>query len=103
MYRVACLACQSTDLAEIINLGMHPMADTFVAKERAAEADRLYPLICDLCVKCGNVQLRAETSPSERYVDVDYSYTSSNSKTSRRSDCPCWHAEWVKRAGGGFQ
>jgi len=98
MYRVACLACQSTDLAEIINLGMHPMADTFVAKERAAEADRLYPLICDLCVKCGNVQLRAETSPSERYVDVDYSYTSSNSKTSRRH-WTSYASEVTARAG----
>lgn len=83
MFRTACLACQSKDLAEIIDLGMHPMADTFIAPERAAEADRVYPLICDLCVKCGNVQLRAETSPAERYVDTDYSYTSSNSKTSR--------------------
>lgn len=84
MFRVACLACQSKDLAEIIDLGMHPMADSFISRERAAEADRVYPLICDLCVKCGNVQLRAETNPAERYVDVDYSYTSSNSNTSRR-------------------
>lgn len=90
MFRVACLACHSQDLVEIIDLGMHPMADTFVAPERAAEADRVYPLICDLCAVCGNVQLRAETSPAERYIDTDYSYTSSNSQTSR--------AHWTKYA-----
>jgi SAM-dependent methyltransferase len=84
MFRIACLACQSRNLAEIINLGMHPMADTFISLERASEADRVYPLICDLCEDCGNVQLRTETDPAERYVDVDYSYTSSNSNTSRR-------------------
>lgn len=83
-FRVACLACQSHDLAEIIDLGMHPMADRFIAPERAAEPDRLYPLICDLCVACGHVQLRVVTSPAERYVDTDYSYTSANSATSRR-------------------
>lgn len=98
MFRVACLACQSKELAEIINLGMHPMADTFVSRDRASEADRVYPLICDLCVSCGNVQLRAETDPAERYVDVEYSYTSSNSSTSR-SHWTGYAREVTARAG----
>lgn len=83
MFRTECLTCGSAALTEIVNLGMHPMADTFVSRTRASEADRLYPLVCDLCGVCGQIQLRAVTRPEERYVEVDYSYTSSNSATSR--------------------
>jgi len=83
MFRKQCISCQSSDLHEIVNLGMHPMADTFIPASRLDEADRVYPLICDLCERCAQVQLRTVTSPAERYSDYDYSYTSSNSKTSQ--------------------
>lgn len=83
MFRTRCLCCGSPDLRQIIDLGMHPMADTFVAADRLATADRLYPLICDLCARCCQIQLRTVTDPEERYVKVDYSYTASNSQTSR--------------------
>jgi SAM-dependent methyltransferase len=83
MFRTHCLTCRDTELSEIINLGMHPMADTFVSKAHESEADRVYPLICDLCRHCGQIQLRTVTRPEERYVEADYSYTSSNSATSR--------------------
>jgi SAM-dependent methyltransferase len=83
MFRKQCLCCGSDDLKEIIDLGMHPMADTFVSAQRLSEGDRVYPLICDLCPRCCQIQLRASTDPEERYVKADYSYTSSNSQTSR--------------------
>ncbi len=67
------------------------MADTFVPASRLDEADRVYPLICDLCPSCGQVQLRTVTSPAERYAEYDYSYTSSNSKTSQN--------HWIEYAG----
>jgi SAM-dependent methyltransferase len=81
--RGSCATCGSTELAEIVDLGMHPMADTFVPAERRYEGDRIYPLICDLCGVCGQVQLRVVTDPNERYSHFDYSYTSSNSNFSR--------------------
>ena len=83
MFRKQCLSCKSPDLREIVNLGMHPMADTFIPADRLDEGDRVYPLICDLCAHCGQVQLRTVTNPSERYAEYDYSYTSSNSRTSQ--------------------
>ncbi|MEO5803433.1 MAG: class I SAM-dependent methyltransferase [Verrucomicrobiota bacterium] len=83
MFRKQCLSCKSEKLQEIINLGMHPMADTYIPVNRMDEADRVYPLICDLCESCGQIQLRTVTSPAERYSDVEYSYTSSNSKTAQ--------------------
>ena len=82
-HRDACATCGSRDLAEIVDLGMHPLADTFVPEARRYEGDRIYPLICDLCSKCGQVQLRVITDPDERYSHFDYSYTSSNSAFSR--------------------
>lgn len=83
MFRKFCLCCGSSNLAEIINLGMHPMADTFIPADRQDEGDRAYPLICDFCSSCHQIQLRTVTDPEERYVKVEYSYTSSNSITSR--------------------
>jgi SAM-dependent methyltransferase len=79
--REQCLLCGDEELEEIIDLGSHPFADTFVSEEY--EADKVYPLIVDLCMNCGGIQLRTETSTDERYSDTDYSYTSANSKTSR--------------------
>ncbi len=91
MFRKQCLSCKSTDLREIVNLGMHPMADTFIPADRLDAGDRVYALICDLCGLCGQVQLRTVTDPAERYAEYDYSYTSSNSKTSQN--------HWIEYAG----
>ncbi len=83
MIRTNCLVCDSNDLQEIIDLGSHPFADTFIPASRIGEADSVYPLVCDLCMVCGHVQTRYETDPQKRYSQVDYSYTSSNSAFAR--------------------
>jgi len=83
MFRKNCLVCGSDKLKEIIDLGSHPFADTFIPVSKIHEPDLIYPLICDLCSDCGHVQTRCETNPDDRYVQQDYSYTSSNSKFSR--------------------
>jgi SAM-dependent methyltransferase len=83
MFRTTCMVCESADLETIMNLGMHPFADTFVVPERESEADRLYQLACDMCAECGHIQARCETDPEARYSEHDYSYTSSNSAFSR--------------------
>ena len=67
------------------------MADTFIPANRLADGDRVYPLICDLCGNCGQIQSRTVTSPAERYSDYEYSYTSSNSKTAQN--------HWIEYAG----
>ena len=83
MFRERCLCCGADELTEIINLGAHAMADTYIPPDRLSEADCAYPLVCDLCERCLQVQLRTVIAPDERYAKFDYSYTSSNSKTSR--------------------
>jgi len=84
VFRTACLLCGNRDLCEIIDLGMHPFADTFIPADSLSRCDKLYPLVCDVCLRCGQIQLRTVTEPEARYQDCEYSYTSSNSAFSRR-------------------
>ncbi len=83
MKRQNCLVCNSRELETIVKLGNQPYADTFVPKDRMAEALVTYTLSCDLCNVCGNIQTVSKTDPKDRYSLHDYSYTSSNSKTSK--------------------
>ena len=78
--RTKCLSCKKKSLNEIVNLGLHSFADRFVPRNKLNLADPLFPLILDLCNKCGFIQSRVKTNPKERYADINYSYTSSNSK-----------------------
>ena len=70
-------------LIEIIDLGLHPYADTFIGNTQLHLAEPLFPLVCMLCPECGLVQLKFETQDYERYNLYAYSYTSSNSDFSR--------------------
>lgn len=83
MQRTKCIICDSSNLEEIIHLGSHSFADTFIPQNCLSEPDLVYPLICDLCLECGHIQTRCVTSPELRYAGRDYSYTSSNSAFSR--------------------
>lgn len=67
----------------IIDLGMHPFADTFIKEEQYHLSEPVYPLQCILDEKSGEIRLKHETKDEERYSLYSYSYTSSNSKFSR--------------------
>jgi SAM-dependent methyltransferase len=64
---------------EIINLGNHGFADSFFPSEEYERAASSFPLICNLDTSSGLVQVANLSIAKERYGDVDYSYTSSNS------------------------
>ena len=68
---------------KIIDLGMHPFADTFINENQLNESEPVYPLECFLDDRSGLVSLGVDTNPIERYNLYDYSYTSSNSNYSR--------------------
>ena len=67
----------------IIDLGMHPYADTFISKKQLNISEPVYPLQCELDDETGHVMLKYKTNSDERYNLYDYSYTSANSKVSR--------------------
>ena len=68
MIRSGCLVCCSSSLSLIIDLGMHPFADTFIDKERFGESETVCPLNCVLCNDCGHVQTKYTTNPEDRYT-----------------------------------
>ena len=83
IFRKKCLSCGSKNLNEIINLGDHSFADRFIPIKRKKIKDPKFPLILDLCKKCKFIQSKAITNPKDRYVNMDYSYTSANSTYSK--------------------
>lgn len=75
-----CIVCdKSSYLKKVIELGFHPPADTFIKKEQLLNAQKFYPLNCLLCTYCGHFQNEYFVSGEERYIESNYSYTSSNS------------------------
>jgi 2-polyprenyl-3-methyl-5-hydroxy-6-metoxy-1,4-benzoquinol methylase len=84
MFRETRIVSDSPNIETIIDFGNQPLADTFVSRERLGEPDATYPLRCDLCGECGQIQAKCITDPAKRYSDHQYSYTSSNSGFSRQ-------------------
>lgn len=68
---------------KIIDLGMHPFADTFISKNNLDNNEPVYPLQCYLNTTSGFIFNKVVTSADNRYNLFEYSYTSSNSKYSR--------------------
>lgn len=68
---------------KIIDLGMHPYADTFINNNQLNFPEPIYPLECYLDLNSSLISLGIETNPDERYNLYDYSYTSSNSEYSK--------------------
>jgi len=83
LVRKKCLCCNKSNLKEIIDLGEHSFADRFIPKNKLQIKDPTYPLILDLCLSCAFIQSRFITNPKNRYLAIDYSYTSSNSNYSK--------------------
>ena len=82
-FRANCLCCNNKQLKKIVNLGLHSFADRFVPRKKLHIKDPKYPLILDMCMNCKFIQSRTITNPKNRYLEIDYSYTSSNSKYSK--------------------
>mgnify|MGYP001352385286 CR=1 FL=1 len=70
-------------MKKIIDLGMHPFADTFISEEQYGLSDPVYPLQCSLNKDTGEIRVCYDTKADERYNLYNYSYTSSNSKFAR--------------------
>jgi len=78
-----CIICNNASIIRVIELGFHPLADTFLKKEQLSKLQKVYPLNCLLCKTCGHLQNEYFVSANERYIESNYSYTSSNSKSAR--------------------
>lgn len=80
-----CIVCnKSSHLVRVIELGFHPPADTFLKQDQLLNTQKNYPLNCLLCTNCGHLQNEYFVSREERYIESNYSYTSSNSESARK-------------------
>jgi hypothetical protein len=68
---------------KIIDLGKHPLADSFLKKNQINKEIKK-PLVCFLNKKTGKIFLKSNFPAKYRYNFIDYSYTSSNSKASKK-------------------
>jgi SAM-dependent methyltransferase len=68
---------------KILDLGQHPYADTFISPEQYAMSEPVFPLQVYMNPESGSVQLGYISDAKSRYNLYSYSYTMSNSKTSR--------------------
>ncbi len=79
-----CHLCDSKDLNTVIDLGYHPLADTFLTQTDLSEPETRYPLRVALCDGCGALQSEYVVSAADRYQKHAYSYDSSNSPVAVR-------------------
>ena len=79
---IRCRICNSEHIEKIVDLGYHPLADTFLSEELLCGHEVSYPLQLGLCHVCGHVFTLYSVSAVDRYQKQDYSYDSSNSEVS---------------------
>ncbi|MFL6651605.1 MAG: methyltransferase domain-containing protein [Sulfurifustaceae bacterium] len=75
----ACRFCGNAALDTFVDLGMSPLANSYIAPDRLARMEPFYPLHAYVCDKCRLVQL-AEFETSER-IFSHYAYFSSYSQS----------------------
>ncbi len=83
MYLKKCRLCHSDNIEEVIDMGEHPLADSFVSPE-IDRKDSYFPLKVAQCKDCHHLFTLFFISPVERYQALDYSYDSANSEVSEK-------------------
>lgn len=68
---------------KILDLGMHPFADTFIPNSMLHKSEPVYPLQVSMDPDTKEIRLITPTNGYDRYNLYEYSYTSANSKFSR--------------------
>jgi SAM-dependent methyltransferase len=79
MLTTSCFLCGSKNLYLAIDLGFHPLADTFLKKEQLSKPETRYPLNVVACKSCGHLMNGYIVPAEARYQENEYSYDSSNS------------------------
>ena len=75
-----CRLCDCAQIDTVIDLGYHPLADTFLPAEKLYGPEVSYPLQLGACRACGHVSKLYSVSAVDRYQKQEYSYDSSNSR-----------------------
>jgi SAM-dependent methyltransferase len=71
-----CVACDSSELFEVLNLGNQPLANDYLEVPISHE---LFPLVLNGCSECFHMQLSVAVDPARLFKN--YAYVSGTSKT----------------------
>jgi len=85
MGSTACLFCRAPLHRTFVNLGMHPLCESYVSLDQLDHMEPFYPLHVYVCEQCWLVQLHEYVSPSD--IFTEYAYFSSYADS------------WVQHAG----
>ena len=70
--RFACAACGSAGLFEVADLGVQPLANSYVAAERYFDAEPCLPLVTYWCERCHLMQAPSIARPEQLFGDYLY-------------------------------
>jgi SAM-dependent methyltransferase len=59
-------------LTEVVDLGMSPLCESFLAKDQLNSMERFYPLVVHVCGDCLLVQLQEYVAPEEIFSEYAY-------------------------------
>ena len=79
MAKKTCRFCDTPLMDVFIDLGMSPLANSFIKDEKKFSEELFFPLLVFFCQKCFLVQLQEFESPEN--IFGDYAYFSSFSDT----------------------
>jgi SAM-dependent methyltransferase len=89
-----CIACGSTDLIPVLDLGIQPLANSY--KKNADDEEQYFPLAINRCKHCFHVQLTHRVNPDLMFKD--YLYVSGTTKT--QLDYFDWFADFAAEKYG---
>lgn len=84
-----CIACDSKNLDPLLDLGLQPLANSFLKSDR--ELEPCFPLATNYCKECYHVQLTHKVNPDLLFKN--YLYVSGTAKT--QLDYFDWFAKFV--------
>ncbi|MQP64905.1 methyltransferase domain-containing protein [Niveispirillum sp. SYP-B3756] len=99
MTQFSCRACRTPLSRTFVDLGMSPLANSFVPMDKAEQGEVFYPLHTYVCEKCYLVQLGEFETPEKIFSD-EYAYFSSFSSSWLRH-AEAYVAAMVERFGIG--
>lgn len=71
----SCLFCRAPLRKTFVDLGMHPLCESYVSEDKLNAMEPFYPLHAFVCEQCFLVQLQEYVSPAE--IFTEYAYFSS--------------------------
>jgi SAM-dependent methyltransferase len=96
--RLSCQGCGCPLTRTLVDLGMQPLANSYIPPERAAAPEPLFPLHARVCDNCLLVQVESVQRPED--IFVDYAYFSSFSE-SWLAHCAAYADAMTERFGLG--